>query len=76
LKPSLAQVSKKIGISHVVDFTERLRKLVCSIFAYLHMAVEIFFSGALPAQLARKVDRFVCIQAQMMEVFNVGICCK
>jgi hypothetical protein len=25
-----------------------------SIFAYLHMAVETFFSGALPAQLARR----------------------
>jgi len=54
LEPSPARVSKKNGISHVAPFTERLSKLVCSIFAYLHMAVETFFSGALPAQLARR----------------------
>jgi hypothetical protein len=55
-----------LAIFHVVDITETLRELVCSIFAYLHMAVEIFFSGALPPQLAKKVDRFVCIEVQIV----------
>ncbi len=60
------ELARKLGISHVVDITEKLRELVCSTFAYLHMAVEIIFSGALPPQLARKVAGFVCIQVQIM----------